>query len=59
METKKISNGKRPDHRRPAAQVGVSKANNARSLLDERQQVIEDYINSLKTFMKSILRKWN
>ena len=42
METKKISNGKRPDHERPAAQVGVSKANNARSLLDERQQVVED-----------------
>ena len=58
METRKIHDDGSLDQR-PAAQARVSKANLAKSLMDERQQVVEDYINSLRDFMKSILLKMN
>ena len=58
METRKIHDDGSLDHR-PAVQTRVSKANNAKSLMEERQRVVEDYINSLRDIMKSILLKMN
>jgi hypothetical protein len=58
MGTRKLHDDGSLDHR-PAAQARVCKANNAKSLMDERQQVIEEYIASLRDFMKSILRRMN
>ena len=37
----------------------MPESNKAKSRMEERQQVIEEYIASLRDFMTSILRKWN
>ena len=37
----------------------MPQTNKAKSRMEERQQVIEEYIASLRHFMKSILRKLN
>ena len=55
MATRKIA--RRKDSRRSGGRM--PKSNKAKSCMEERQQVIEEYIVSLRDFMKSILRKWN
>ena len=58
MVTRKISQRKesRLDER---PSESMPQSNNAKSRMEERQQVIEEYIASLRRFMKSILRKLN
>jgi hypothetical protein len=44
----------------PGDRVGkASRANKAKSIKQERKQVVEDYIESLREFAKSLLRKMN
>ena len=38
---------------------GTPQSNKAKSRIEERQQVIEEYIDSLRHLVKSIFRKWN
>ena len=51
METRASSTGPQLKRQHPKRTI--------KSLMDERQQVIEEYIASLRDFMKSILRKMN
>ena len=56
--------GKFPDERSRRQEPGgssgsASQSNKAKSRMEERQQVVEEYIASLRDFMKSILRNWN
>ena len=44
---------------RPGGSMPMPQSNKAKSRMEERQQVIEEYIASLRHFMKSILRKLN
>ena len=57
MVTRKISGRKASRLERPGESMPQS--NNAKSRMEERQHVIEEYITSLRRFMKSILRKLN
>ena len=57
MVTRKISGRKASRLERPGESMPQS--NNAKSRMEERQHVIEEYIASLRRFMKSILRKLN
>ena len=58
MGTRKIP--RRKESRRQERSGGsMPQSNKAKSRMEERQQVIEEYIASLRDFMQSILRKWN
>ena len=57
MGTKKIPPPKEP--RQDRSGRNVPQSNKTRSRMEERQQVIQEYIASLRDFMKSILRKYN
>jgi hypothetical protein len=60
MGTRKIPRRKEARRREPSGSGGsVPQSKKAKSRMVERQQVIEEYIASLRDFMKSILRKWN
>jgi hypothetical protein len=58
MGTRKIPRRKEPQ-RQERSGGSVPQSNKAKSRMEERQQVIEEYIDPLRDFMKSILRKWN
>ena len=57
MGTRKIPRQKESRQERSGGRMPES--NKAKSRMEERQQVIEEYIASLRDFMKSILRKCN
>ena len=57
MGTRKIPRQKESRQERSGGRMPES--NKAKSRMEERQQVIEEYIASLRHFMKSILRKLN
>ena len=58
MVTRKIS-GRKASRLQERPGESMPQSNNAKSRLEERQHVIEEYIASLRRFMKSILRKLN
>ena len=58
MGTRKIPRRKESRRQeRSGSGRSVIHSNKAKSRMEERQQVIEEYIASLRDFMKSILRK--
>lgn len=59
MGTRKIPRRKESRRQDPGGSGSVPQSNKAKSRVEERQQVIEEYIASLRDFMKSILRKPN